>query len=90
MSRGLGKIERAIFEAIEAKGTYLDTFNLVIKAYALEPNVDGIIHISEAQYASVRRACNSLKRKGMIKPMGRLYRGGVAWALPSYRHPSIP
>ena len=46
MSRGLGKIERAIFEAIEAKGTYLDTFNLVIKAYALEPNVDGIVHIS--------------------------------------------
>ncbi len=69
MSRGLGKVEKAVLETIEHDRTKpLDSIVVTLRIYGDEA--------TESQYSSTRRALTKLCKKGLITHMGNGWRFG--------------
>ncbi|MBB5374979.1 hypothetical protein HNQ07_000423 [Deinococcus metalli] len=66
MSRGPGRVQRAILQAVE--GGPLDVWTLTLYAQASE--------------SSTRRALRALARAGRVASLGYGVRGGQRWGLP--------
>ena len=66
MSRGHGRIQRDIIAAIEKSTDMVDTFELAVNVYSIEPNGDGLRILSDAQLVSVRRALVKLAAAGKV------------------------
>ena len=71
MSKGLGRIERAVLAVLDG-GRWGDTLTLAAVVF----NVPDDGYVSDAQHASVRRALGGLKRKGLVLEYGRRYHDG--------------
>jgi hypothetical protein len=78
MSRGLGRIERAILSVLaEAPGTSVSTKTLVAQVFATATPGPFIPHgATKTQVASLARAVRSLARKGLvaISPSNAMHR----------------
>ncbi len=86
MSRGLGAIQRALLAAIEARGEsskdWADTFELVVAAYDMKPDMENRIMLLAVQVNAVRRALKGLVAKERIIGT-RGWRGNRArWCTP--------
>ncbi|MDH3605038.1 MAG: hypothetical protein OEU26_36030 [Candidatus Tectomicrobia bacterium] len=82
MSRGLGKIQRTVLEALESSDQEIDTLEVAGKVYISlygEPDTTSF-EISEAFYESVRRALKSLERRGLACGMWHTRTGYKLWA----------
>ena len=71
MSRGLGWVQQACFEAIckrEAtkKDLWPTTYTIAADIYQVKPDKDGNRWIADAQHRAVKRALEGLQRKGRI------------------------
>ena len=71
MSRGLGWVQQACFEAIckrEAtkKDLWPTTYTVAADIYQVKPDKDGNRWIADAQHVAVKRALEGLQRKGRI------------------------
>jgi hypothetical protein len=71
MSRGLGRVERAILDFLEKQETDHDTYVIAAIAFAKEPDEAGRILLSDAELAATRRALAKLKRIGKVYDLGR-------------------
>ena len=84
MSRGLGKMQKAVLEVLSPTEYNLDTLAIAGRVHRHlhgDSEVEPLI-ISVAFYESVRRALKSLERKGMVcGGRGRLRWGGKPWWL---------
>ncbi len=70
MSRGLGKVEKAVLETIEHDRTKpLDSYTIAFR-------ISGDEYPTESQYSSTRRALTKLCKKGLITHMGNGWRFG--------------
>ncbi len=80
MSKGLGKIERAILQQLE-KG-YSGVNSLAVEVFHQERKLENgdftSYDITSAVYKSTLRALNSLERKGLIKSVK--ITSNMAWA----------
>jgi hypothetical protein len=85
MSRGLGRVERAILAALgEVPGARMSTKTLVAKVFGRAPPGPCIPHgATTIQVASVARAVRSLERKGLVatSPSNALHRRRQVWAV---------
>lgn len=86
MSRGLGQVQKKCLEAL-ARKVPGDSDDLVrqgvFETIMIACSVFGQDVISQAQYASVRRALGALARKGLVKNLGRHWHNNRGrWALP--------
>jgi hypothetical protein len=70
MSRGHGRIERALLAVLDATDDHLNTFELTATAFELQPDSTGLVGISPAQLSAVRRALGKLAREGLVVPVG--------------------
>jgi hypothetical protein len=66
MSKGLGKIQRAILSAL-ADHKPQDTIQLVLTVFNIAPDPDGIRYYEQAQHAAVRRALGTLVKAGLLQ-----------------------
>jgi hypothetical protein len=67
MSKGLGRVERAILAAIERNAHPQESFHIVCAVFDLKPPRDGgLTIITDAQLVSVHRALRSLRRKNLV------------------------
>ena len=81
MSRGHGKIERALLEILEQNTKPLHTYELTAAVFDVKPDKSDHISLTPIQLASVRRALLNLKRQDKAVDMGRVYRHGRrGWA----------
>ena len=97
MSRGHGRIERALLADLYATDDDFDAFELAVAAFELQPDNTGRVGISPAQIGTVRRALGKLAREGLVVPVGSSKtQPGRGWrdrrahwisarALPAYR-----
>ncbi|MFC6199136.1 hypothetical protein [Ponticaulis profundi] len=78
MSKGYGKLQRAILDVFESDpDKLLDTITIGVRAYGVNP-------ISRAQASSVRRALRKLVDAGEVVDLGRSWRQARRhFALPS-------
>jgi hypothetical protein len=79
MSRGFGKIERAILDVLEKDDRLVDTFTLAAIAFGLAA-CDGKIVVTDAQLVSVRRALRSLEARGKAFAVMRGHNKRAYWA----------
>jgi hypothetical protein len=70
MSRGHGRIERALLEAF-THWDAVDAFRLAGYAYHIQPDSDGVRLIDEAQLVTTRRALAKLAKEGLVFEGGR-------------------
>jgi hypothetical protein len=79
MSRGFGKIERAILDVLENDDRLIDTFTLAAIAFDLAA-CDGKIVVTDAQLVSARRALRSLEARGKVFAVMRGHNKRSYWA----------
>lgn len=65
MSRGWGRVERAVMAALEG-GERRDAFELAAAIYAVEPDPDGVQRLTDAQLSATRRALARLRAEGLV------------------------
>ena len=70
MSRSLGRIQRALLDALERRTT-ADTFTLATDAYDIQPDLDGVRRITDEQLVATRRALANLAKAGRVFDLGR-------------------
>ncbi len=99
MSRGLGRVERAVLEVLrqerqrQAILPRLTSFEITARVFGVPQGADGEYALSEAQRASVRRALLSLRRRGLVFRCGFNRLGRARWMAreePSPRQNGIP
>src|SRR5262249_31459943 len=69
MSRGLGWVQRACLLVLEERGSedeWSTTYNIAADVYHVAPDADGNRYITDAQHVAVKRALESLQRKGVV------------------------
>ena len=72
MSRGHGKVEATILETLTNNpGRGLSAQRLACIVYGLQPDPAGMVTVSVAQHASVRRALSNLHKQGKVFNLGR-------------------
>jgi predicted transcriptional regulator len=72
MSRGLGKVEKAVLETIEHdRAKPLDSYTIAFR-------ISGDEYPTESRYSSTRRALTKLCKKGLITHMGDGWRFGCS------------
>ena len=81
MSRGAGWVERAILDALTRKGV-LDTFQVTAAVFDCPPR-RGVVTVSNAQLASVRRALRNLEKQGRVAGTRGFGRKRHLWSLPA-------
>ena len=81
MSRGAGWVERAILDAL-SRNTVLDTFQVTAAVFDCRPQ-RGIVTVSDAQLASVRRALRNLEKQGQVAGARVFGRKRRLWSLPA-------
>ena len=81
MSRGAGWVERAILDAL-SRNAVLDTFQVTAAVFDCRPR-RGIITVSDAQLASVRRALRNLEKQGKVAGARDFGRKRRLWSLPA-------
>jgi len=79
MSRGLGRLQRAVLKLLE-ENRHFDTREIAELAHAVEPDENGVCVVTDAQYVSVRRALAALARQGMAMRTFRGPDGRQRWA----------
>lgn len=96
MSRGHGRIERALLAVLDAADDHLNTFDLTADVFHPE-KTGGVVGVTDAQLSAVRRALGKLTREGHVVPVGHSKTSpGRGWhdrrahwisarALPAYR-----
>jgi len=67
MSKGLGKIQRALLEMLSDEPR--SERELACDIYKIEPDANGRYVCSDAQYVAVRRALRRLKQLGYVDDM---------------------
>lgn len=73
MSRGLGSVQRHVLAAIPDLGGSVDVWGLAVHIY-------GSARIGGSRYESVRRAVQSLVRRGLVRQcVGRRDRIRIDW-----------
>jgi hypothetical protein len=70
MSRGHGRIERALLAILDVADNHLNTFELTAAVFTLQPDNTGLVVISPARIGAVRRALRKLAREGLVVPVG--------------------
>ena len=85
MSRGAGWVERAILDAL-SRNTVLDTFQVTAAVFDCRPQ-RGIVTVSDAQLASVRRALRNLEEQGRVAGAREFGRKRRLWSLPDVSGP---
>jgi hypothetical protein len=88
MSKGMGRIERALVAILEARTKVVDTFELAADVYEI-PSDAGVTVISEAQLVSVRRALASLTKAGKILRIMRGHNKRTYWANSRYAYSRV-
>ena len=88
MSRGAGWVERAILDAL-SRNTVLDTFQVTAAVFDCRPQ-RGIVTVSDAQLASVRRALRNLEEQGRVAGAREFGRKRCLWSLPAAGPGPIP
>lgn len=73
MSRGLGWLQRAVWNMLDAEDRRMDTFEIAATVYSVQRDEGGNRWVSDAQHAAVRRALASLARQGKAVRLGRRY-----------------
>lgn len=79
MSRGHGKVQRAIL-AVLADGKSYDTGDIAAMAFDLEPSEDGTTYINQAQRAAVARALAKMARESLVFRLFRGHNKRAYWA----------
>jgi DNA-binding IclR family transcriptional regulator len=76
MSKGLGKVERAVLEVFEKDPSgMLDSITLTIRVHGRQA--------TQSQYSATRRALNGLQKKGLVTRLEGSFRfGRSVYALP--------
>ena len=69
MSRGHGRIERALLAVLDAADNHLNTFDLTADVFHPE-KTGGVVGVTDAQLSAVRRALGKLTREGHVVPVG--------------------
>lgn len=83
MSRGPGRVQRAVMAALEAAGDPRDAFTLAAEVYAVEPDPDGVRRMTDAQLSATRRALARLRAEGRVEQGGRRWPDGrTRWGTP--------
>ena len=86
MSRGHGKVERAVLEVL-AKHKLVNTFTIAAAVYLIQPNEQGSRIMTDAQLVSVRRALRKLEACGAAVRVHRGYNKRAYWAAEGYSGP---
>ncbi len=85
MSRGLGRVQRAIWKVLwqeRQRQPYLPqltSLQITARVFGVEPGPGGRYALSEAQCASVRRALLTLRRRGLVRHCGFNRFGWARW-----------
>jgi len=78
MSRGLGKVQRALLAILQQQPA-LTSFELAAQVYRVLVEPDGRWSVSNTQRTAVRRALSALQRRGLALQIGRNRQGRAAW-----------
>ena len=77
----MGWVERAILDAL-ARNAVLDTFQVTAAVFDCRPR-RGVVTVSDAQLASVRRALRNLEKQGKVAGSRGFGRKRHLWSLPA-------
>jgi hypothetical protein len=89
LSKGFGRVERALVATMAriSNTKLVDTFELAAKVYQIQPGADGAIVLSDAHVVSVRRALNSLAKRGLVSRIMRGHNKRPYWGNAQYAGP---
>ena len=78
MSRGLGKVQRALLATLQPQPG-LTSFELAAQIYRVQVGPDGRWTVSNTQRTAVRRTLSALQRRGLAFQIGRNRQDQAAW-----------
>src|SRR5919199_6391488 len=78
MSRGFGRVQRAVMDVLNA-GRAVTSFELAAKVYGTASEPGGGPCVTKAQRSAVRRALASLQQRGLAFQCGRNRLGRAVW-----------